>query len=230
MLDVHPAPHAASTWRDFFIHIATIVLGLLIAVGLEQMVEQFHHRRQAREMVTALHDESIENRRVIQYDLVSVAEDRRILRLNMAALDRTRVSGGKESFSPAPFTHDAFFAPTDTAWLTLRGNGLLSLVPGNVADSYWKVDFMCQIVISDMASISDKRNKVNALLHLHSDLSGLSEEERAALLLAYSEMDQTLIDMHYILVYFDDGNERALAGKSLSVDTSSSDLDKTTPQ
>ena len=24
MLDVHPAHHAASTWRDFFIHIATI--------------------------------------------------------------------------------------------------------------------------------------------------------------------------------------------------------------
>src|ERR1700722_2594690 len=100
MLDVHPAHHAASTWRDFFIHIATIVLGLLIAVGLEQLVEQIHHRHQAREMVAALHDESIENRRVIQYDLVSVAEDRRVLHLNMAALDRTRVSGGKESFSP----------------------------------------------------------------------------------------------------------------------------------
>src|ERR1017187_10104742 len=36
MLDIHPAHHAASTWRDFFIHIATIVLGLLIAIGLEQ--------------------------------------------------------------------------------------------------------------------------------------------------------------------------------------------------
>lgn len=39
MLDVHPAHHAASTWRDFFIHIVTIVIGLLIAIGLEQTVE-----------------------------------------------------------------------------------------------------------------------------------------------------------------------------------------------
>ena len=31
MLDVHPAHHAASSWKEFFIHIATIVLGLLIA-------------------------------------------------------------------------------------------------------------------------------------------------------------------------------------------------------
>ena len=26
MLDVHPAHHAANSWRDFFIHIATIVI------------------------------------------------------------------------------------------------------------------------------------------------------------------------------------------------------------
>ena len=34
MLDVHPPHHAATTWRDFFIHIATIVL------GLEQTIER----------------------------------------------------------------------------------------------------------------------------------------------------------------------------------------------
>ncbi len=45
MLDVHPAHHAAQSWRDFFIHIATIVIGLLIAIGLEQTVEYVHHRR-----------------------------------------------------------------------------------------------------------------------------------------------------------------------------------------
>jgi hypothetical protein len=49
MLDVHPAHHAASTWKDFFIHIATIVLGLLIAVSLEQGVEYIHHRRELAE-------------------------------------------------------------------------------------------------------------------------------------------------------------------------------------
>ena len=32
MLDVHPPHEAAHTWKDFFIHIATICVGLLIAV------------------------------------------------------------------------------------------------------------------------------------------------------------------------------------------------------
>src|SRR5579862_3462866 len=61
MLDVHPAHHAASTWRDFFIHIATIVLGLLIAVGLEQTVEYIHHRRQVAETREALRAERRNN-------------------------------------------------------------------------------------------------------------------------------------------------------------------------
>ena len=39
MLDVHPPQSATHTWKDFFIHIATICIGLLIAVGLEQTVE-----------------------------------------------------------------------------------------------------------------------------------------------------------------------------------------------
>jgi hypothetical protein len=57
MLDVHPAHHAASTWRDFFIHIATIVIGLLIAIGLEQTVEYFHHRHLASEAREQLRSE-----------------------------------------------------------------------------------------------------------------------------------------------------------------------------
>jgi hypothetical protein len=54
MLDVHPPHQAAHTWKDFFIHIATIVIGLLIAVGLEQSVEWVHHRNELREARRAL--------------------------------------------------------------------------------------------------------------------------------------------------------------------------------
>jgi hypothetical protein len=57
MLDVHPPEHAAHTRRDFFIHIATIVVGLLIAIGLEQTVEYFHHRHQIHELREALAEE-----------------------------------------------------------------------------------------------------------------------------------------------------------------------------
>src|ERR1035437_369285 len=57
MLDVHPAHHAASTWRDFFIHIATICLGLLIAVGLEQGIEALHRAHERRDLIEAFRAE-----------------------------------------------------------------------------------------------------------------------------------------------------------------------------
>src|SRR5277367_1815702 len=65
MLDVHPAHHAASTWKEFFVHIATIVLGLLIAVGLEQGVEWIHHRREVGETRELLKAEREENQKAV---------------------------------------------------------------------------------------------------------------------------------------------------------------------
>jgi hypothetical protein len=61
MLDVHPPHTAVHGWRDFFIHIATIVIGLCIAVGIEQTVEHFHHGHQVAETREALHEERKDN-------------------------------------------------------------------------------------------------------------------------------------------------------------------------
>ena len=50
MLDVHPPHESVHTWRGFFIHIATIVIGLFIAVGIEQTVEVFHRRHVSEQL------------------------------------------------------------------------------------------------------------------------------------------------------------------------------------
>jgi type II secretory pathway pseudopilin PulG len=58
MLDVHPPHTATHTWRDFLLHIATICVGLLIAVSLEQSVEAIHRARERKELREALAHES----------------------------------------------------------------------------------------------------------------------------------------------------------------------------
>jgi len=69
MLDVHPPHEAAHTWKDFFIHIATIVIGLLIAIGLEQTVEHIHQHYELRELRESLDRERDANRKDIQQDI-----------------------------------------------------------------------------------------------------------------------------------------------------------------
>ena len=61
MLDVHVPHRSAHSWADFCIHIGTIVVGLLIAVGLEQMVEVIHHRSEIKETLEALRQEREQN-------------------------------------------------------------------------------------------------------------------------------------------------------------------------
>ena len=60
MLDVHVPHEKIHGLRDFFLHLFTITIGLLIALSLEGCVEWQHHRHLVREAEAALHDE-IEN-------------------------------------------------------------------------------------------------------------------------------------------------------------------------
>ena len=50
MLEVHPPSEPVHGWRDFLIHLATITIGLLIALSLEGCVEFWHHRSLVHEM------------------------------------------------------------------------------------------------------------------------------------------------------------------------------------
>jgi len=62
MIDIHPTHHGSFTLRDFFIHLGIVVLGILIAIGLEQTVEYIHHRHQVAETRQALVRERDSNR------------------------------------------------------------------------------------------------------------------------------------------------------------------------
>ena len=55
-MDIHK-PKAAHSWREFLIEIGTIICGILIALGLEQVVESVHRGSEVREAREALHKE-----------------------------------------------------------------------------------------------------------------------------------------------------------------------------
>ena len=213
MIDVHPAPHAAHSWRDFFIHISTIAIGLLLALGLEQTVEHFHRLHLRHGLEETLHDESLLNRRIVIYDLDSVNEVRHSIRRNMTNLDRD----GK-SFTPVPPTHDTFLPFIDTGWVVARGNGVLALLPDQLAESYSKVDVLVQETSNSIQSLAGARKKVHSLVYLHAKPSELTADERASLLRAYSEEDQELGNLNYILMGYYYMNEAVLAGRVPTID------------
>lgn len=87
MLDVHVPHEPISTRKGFVLHIATIVIGLLIAVTLEQSGQYLHPRhevRVAREALAAEHRENIrryhDNVRDHLLRLANQNNDQRVLR------------------------------------------------------------------------------------------------------------------------------------------------------
>ncbi len=95
MLDVHPPHEAAHTWKDFFIHIATIVVGLCIAIGLEQIVEFFHHRHEVRDTREKLHQERLENHRQLGIETAAWRVEVAALKNNMLVCSICRSIPGR---------------------------------------------------------------------------------------------------------------------------------------
>ena len=131
MLDVHP-PHAPThTWKDFFIHIATIVVGLIIAVGLEQTVERVHQHYELRETREALDRERDANRRRMEVNTRHWLEMDAALRNDLLVLDAVRHHPGIAqsdlpgdlNYNQSPFEYD------HAVWDAAEKNGIIRRMP-----------------------------------------------------------------------------------------------------
>jgi hypothetical protein len=138
MLDVHP-PHApAHTWKDFLIHIATIVCGLLIAVGLEQTVEFFHHRHQRSELREALRQD---NEKALR-DNLDVEREQLALVLWLSA----RMHEATLALHTGAPVHEIAFVdpyvkavPSDPNWKAARSSTLVEVLPQQDITAYAEV-------------------------------------------------------------------------------------------
>jgi hypothetical protein len=141
MLDVHPAHHAATTWRDFFIHIATIVIGLLIAVGLEQTVEYFHHRHEARDAREALRIEREINHSRYSLDTAAFRRFKVAVRNNLAVLTYLKQHPGTpEAQLPGVLVCGLpWNPPEETAWKAAQRINATSYMTAEEVQGYTAV-------------------------------------------------------------------------------------------
>ena len=171
MLDVHPAHHAASTWRDFFIHIATIVVGLLIAIGLEQTVEAMHHRHQLHQLEADLHTEGIRNLH-ITLDNIRGSEQRRQTDAQQYAelIEAMRDHRAAATF---PAQNIIYSKPAYAVWTVAQQSGTVGLLSREDAQCYARLYGVVQYAVDQVKDINfanDRRTV--AMLPGVSDLAG----------------------------------------------------------
>jgi len=129
MLEAHAPHEPIHTWKAFFIHIATIVVGLLIAVGLERGVEYLHHRHQLADARIELAQEIAENATAIAKNREALGKFKEQLDANMALLLAAQGSSSPAALNLPYQWVGTFFWPPNGAWQVLRQNGALSLMP-----------------------------------------------------------------------------------------------------
>ena len=127
MLEVHPPHENVHSWRQFFIHIVAITIGLLIAIGLEQTVVYFHHRHQLQEARGELAAELESNRRVVDINLEATRKLTADLDANMALLRAPQISPS-DVRSKLVYGLGNFYWPKDGTWQAVKQNGSLGLM------------------------------------------------------------------------------------------------------
>src|ERR1700722_11574049 len=130
MLDVHAPHESVRTWKDFFIHIATIAVGLLIALGLEQTVEYFHHRHQVSETREALRVEREQNHLRLADQLTEFRVRVPTIQTNLAVFHYLRLHPGTaEKELPGKVNCHNFGAPfIDYVWQTAQQTGVTAFI------------------------------------------------------------------------------------------------------
>jgi hypothetical protein len=152
MLDVHP-PHAPThTWKDFFIHLATITIGLLIAIGLEQTVEFFHHRQQRATLEQELRVESLRNLTIALENIQTVEDHLAPLTAEYGEWQHAAQQGRKPRSLDLPIDalNNRSARPAVSVWTIAQQNGTLELLPHPEAQRYvrvYSVGQMCSVEI-----------------------------------------------------------------------------------
>jgi hypothetical protein len=155
VIDVHPPHEPVHGWRDFFIHLATITIGLLIALSLEGCVEWQHHRHLVHEAEASLRVEIEHNAKSLQANLDGVRNEQKLLSQNVEVLKRIIAN-------PKLSNHDEMSVQfnirgfDDVSWKTAQTTGAFSYMPYAEAQEYSDIyDTQHAIDEAELQSIRD---------------------------------------------------------------------------
>jgi hypothetical protein len=191
MLDVHPPHGKLRSVGEFFLHLFTITIGLLIALLLEAAVERTHHRHQREQAESDLRQEIRANSKQLAASHKAVASEQANLLRAMQFLEARQankpydISGISLAFQIVPLS--------DASWRTASATGTLIYMNYDNVQHYAAAYHM-QDSFADM-----EQESLDSFLQLHSyvvgnpDLTKMPKEEAAEAMIdvrhAYAHLD-----------------------------------------
>ncbi len=191
-MEVHPPEHPIHTWRDFFIHIATIVVGLLIAIGLEQTVEALHHRHLVHEAEANLRDEIRSNRTLLAGDEAQMAGVEKEISADLLLLSdfkAHRTDPGSLNFALSWNGMQA------AAWNSARDTGAIALMPADDAKGFSLVYMQQELVNNEATLFLRGMYRSGAPAQGHANFTELQPAEVDTMI---ASLQEALAELHYL--------------------------------
>jgi|SRR5579871_3443772 len=119
-------PKPLHGWREMSVEVAVIVLGIVIAIGLEQAVEFVHRHEQREALSAAIQRDSERNRAYIKTD---IAEAQAIYKWAMAQASTLERGGPSGPLRLYRLRTENIGAPDAGVWPSAKAGGLTNLLP-----------------------------------------------------------------------------------------------------
>jgi hypothetical protein len=185
-LDVNPPHQSIHTWRDFFIHLITITIGLLIALSLEATAEWIHHRHLVREARASIRREIEENRKLAAEDLINVQQDQARIEKDIQQLVALR-DGAKLDRATLQY-HLDWAGLADSAWNTAQSTGAINYMDYQSAQALTSV-YKQQRIVSDRGlTVFDAQSRAISPVFFTGEPNRLSKEEIQTVLLRSADV------------------------------------------
>jgi hypothetical protein len=207
-MDVHPAHQAPRTWREFFLHLVTITIGLFIALTLQAGVESLHHRHLVREARENLRREIQINRNHYAENVQTIEKNRRQLARDLDQLRDLR--SGKPIEKNALAWGWDWNGYIDASWKTARDTGAVSYMSFDLINAYSELYFQQDYVNAQALAIINDAPKSAAFLLIARDPSALSPSDIQSMLISIAESDIKLATLQNLMKPLDEMYAKAL--------------------
>ncbi len=203
-MDIHPPHGSVNSLKDFFIHLLTVILGILIALSLEGLIEWRHHRALAEEARSNLAAEIRENRQLLEIGLAAAPDAEQRLRTTIEVIEAYRKNHRDDRTSKLNWTF-GLFPLSSTAWSTASSTGALGYMNYSEVREYTRAYVLQEEFLTmqqntlakwlDLQKWSARRDPKGGLANLNNeDLSQIEADASAALLHTETE-EETVKDL-----------------------------------
>jgi hypothetical protein len=182
MHEIHPA-HSTASWKDILLHIGIITIGLLMALGIDQTVEHFHHRHQLAEARRQIKNEHELNKFQYRQNHEFLKRQIKLYQDDLLVVSWLKVHphAPRESW-PAKFVVFDYLNIYDSdAWSNFKQSPLLDMMP-YAEQRRWLSEYLrLSIINASFYQLIDEGNKISALSYEQPDLTKMTPAQLDAL-------------------------------------------------